>query len=153
MNTTAPTPHPAGHPLTLTIERLAYAGVAPFVILALLMWLVTPDLLPFVALALTGYAAIVASFLGGIHWGIALQQGLDAPRIHYIWGVVPSLLAWVAVVMPAYAGLPLLALLLLVCYLVDRKTWTSPQLRPWLTLRFRLTAIATLSCLLGASNT
>ena len=153
MNTSVPTPHPAGHPLSETIERLAYAGLAPFVVLAVLMWLVTPDLLPFVAVALSAYAAAIASFLGGIHWGIAWQQGPDAPRIHIVWGVVPSLVAWVAVVMPAYAGLPLLALLLVVCYLVDRKTWTSAELRPWLTLRFRLTVVATLSCLLGAANT
>ncbi|MBV5292079.1 MULTISPECIES: DUF3429 domain-containing protein [Curvibacter] len=153
MNTSVPTPHPAGAPLSLVIERLGYAGLAPFVLLALLMWLVTPDLMPFVALALMAYAATVASFLGGIHWGIAFQQGEAAPRIHLVWGVIPPIVAWIAVVMPIYAGLPLLGLLLVVCYLVDRKTWTSPQLRPWLTLRFRLTVVATLSCLLGAANT
>lgn len=154
MNTSVPTPHPAGAtPLSVTIERLGYAGLLPFVLLAVLMWLVTPDLLPFVALALMGYTATVTSFLGGIHWGIAFQQGEDAPRFHVLWGVVPSIVAWIAVVMPVYAGLPLLGLLLIVCYLVDRKTWTSPQLRPWLTLRFRLTVVATLSCLLAAANT
>ena len=45
------------------------------------------------------------------------------------------------------------ALLLVACYLVDRKTWPEAGLREWMTLRFRLTVVATLSCLLGASAT
>jgi hypothetical protein len=70
-----------------------------------------------------------------------------------VWGVVPSLVAWVGVMMPAYAGLPLLAVLLVACYLVDRKTWAEAGLRDWMTLRFRLTVVSTLSCLLGAAST
>jgi hypothetical protein len=75
---------------------------------------------------------------------------LDAParRFHLVWGIIPSLVAWIALLMPAYAGLPLLALLLLVCYVVDRRTWAD-----WLPLRARLTAVAVLSCLLGAAAT
>ena len=55
--------------------------------------------------------------------------------------------------MPAFAGLPVLALLLIACYLVDRKTWPEAGLREWMTLRFRLTVISTLSCLIGAGAT
>jgi hypothetical protein len=61
------------------------------------------------------------------------------------------LLAWIAVVMPAYAGLPVLALVLVLCYLVDRKTWPQAGLRQWMTLRFRLTIVSVLSCLFGAA--
>jgi hypothetical protein len=70
-----------------------------------------------------------------------------------VWGVVPSLVSWVAVIMPAYAGLPVLGCLLMGCYLVDRKTWPEAGLRDWMTLRFRLTVVSTLSCLLGAAAT
>lgn len=142
-----------GTDLDVTIRRLGYAGLAPFVLLTVLMWLVRPELHPFVAIALTSYGAMVASFLGGIHWGLGFRLGAGAPRIHFVWGVVPSVLAWVAVVMPAYAGLPLLGLVLLACYLVDRKTWPAAGAGHWLTLRFRLTVVATLSCLLGAAAT
>jgi hypothetical protein len=55
--------------------------------------------------------------------------------------------------MPAFAGLPLLAMLLVACYLVDRKTWPEAGLRDWMTMRFRLTVVSTLSCLLGAAAT
>ena len=99
-----------------TITRLGYAGLIPFVLLAALMWLVDTELLPFVAIALGGYAAAIVSFLGGLHWGIGFMKGQDAPPFHFIWGVVPSLFAWVALMMPAYAALPLLGLV------VDRKS-------------------------------
>ena len=135
------------------IQRLGYAGLIPFILFSLLMWLVTPEVHPLVAIALAGYGATIASFLGGIHWGIGLRQGTARPKLHLIWGVTPSILAWIAVIMPAYAGLPLLALLLLACYLVDRKTWPDAGLRDWLTLRFRLTVVATLACLFGAGGT
>ena len=135
------------------IQRLGHAGLIPFVVLALLLWIVTPEAHPFVAIALTAYAATVAAFLGGIHWGIGLRHNAPQRKLHMVWGVVPSLVAWVAVIMPAYAGLPLLALLLAACYLVDRKTWPEAGLRDWMTMRFRLTAVATLSCVIAAGAT
>ena len=135
------------------VHRLAYAGLIPFVVLALLMWLVAGDVHAFVAMALSAYAATIAAFLGGIHWGMGLP--LDAPnrRFHLAWGVVPSLVAWVALLMPAFAGLPLLAFLLVVCYAVDRFTWAAWGWAEWLPLRFRLTGVTVLSCLFGASAT
>ena len=138
-------------PLQTTITRLGYAGLVPFVLLTALMWLVDRELLPFVSIALGGYAAVIVSFLGGVHWGMGLMKGEAAPRFHFIWGVVPSLLAWLALMMPAYAALPLLGLVLVACYAVDRKTYPTAGLGQWLPMRLRLTAVATLSCVLGAA--
>lgn len=135
------------------IQRLGYAGLIPFATLALLMWIVTPEAHPLVAIALTSYAAVICAFLGGIHWGIGLRHNAPSRKLHMVWGVVPSLVAWVGVMMPAYAGLPVLAVLLVACYLVDRKTWAEAGLRDWMTLRFRLTVVSTLACLLGAAST
>ncbi len=135
------------------IQRLGYAGLIPFVALALLMWIVTPEAHPLVAIALTSYAATICAFLGGIHWGIGLRHNAPSRKLHMVWGVVPSLVAWIGVMMPAYAGLPVLAVLLVACYLVDRKTWPEAGLRDWMTLRFRLTMVSTLACLLGAAST
>ena len=138
-------------PLDKTIHRLGYAGLAPFVLLTILMWLVDRELLPFVSIALGSYAAAIVSFLGGLHWGIGFMKDEAAPRFHFIWGVVPSLIAWLALMMPAYAALPLLGLVLLACYVVDRKTYPPSGLARWLPLRLQLTVVATLSCLLGAA--
>ena len=94
------------------IQRLGYAGLIPFASLALLMWIVTPEAHPLVAIALTSYAATICAFLGGIHWGIGLRHNAPSRKLHMVWGVVPSLVAWIGVMMPAYAGLPVLAVLL-----------------------------------------
>jgi len=103
--------------------------------------------------ARSAYGATIAAFLGGIHWGIGLRHNAPQRKLHMFWGVIPSLVAWIAVIMPAFAGLPLLALLLLACYLVDRKTWPEAGLRDWMTMRFRLTVVSTLACLFGAAAT
>ena len=62
-----------------TINRLGYAGLAPFLLLTALMWLVDSGSLPFVSLALVGYAAAIVSVLGGVHWGIGFLAGAAAP--------------------------------------------------------------------------
>ena len=43
-----------------------------------------------------------------------------------------------------------LGAVLVICYLVDRKLYPAAGLGRWLTLRWRLSAVATLSCLVGA---
>ena len=134
-----------------TITRLGYAGLVPLVLLAVLMWLVDAELLPFVAIALGGYAATIVSFLGGVHWGIGFMKGEAAPRFHFIWGVVPSLIAWLALMMPAYAALPLLGLVVVACYAVDSKTYPAAGLASWLPIRLQLTVVAAASCVLGAA--
>ena len=134
-----------------TITRLGYAGLVPFVLLTGLMWLVDTELLPFVSIALGAYAASIVSFLGGVHWGIGFMKGESASSFHFVWGVTPSLLAWLALVLPAYAALPLLGLVLVACYMVDRKTYPTAGIRQWLPMRLRLTVVAMLSCVLSAA--
>jgi hypothetical protein len=54
--------------------------------------------------------------------------------------------------MPPDAGLAIHGVMLLVCYLVDRRLYPLHGLGTWLTLRFRLSAIAALACFLGAAG-
>jgi len=131
--------------------RLGYVGLLPFVAGAVLVWLVRPDVHPYVALALSGYAAVILSFLGGIHWGLAMRQAVP-PWPWLAWGVVPSLVAWLAVLMPASAGLVVFGLALLVCYAVDRQLYPAQGVAHWLTLRFRLSAVASVCCFVGAAG-
>ncbi|MGI9218933.1 MAG: DUF3429 domain-containing protein [Hydrogenophaga sp.] len=144
---------------TALIRTLGHAGLIPFVLLAGLLWLVKVELQAWVAIALTAYAALIASFLGGIHWGIGWLAGHvaagkatahHAQRNHFLWGIVPSLLAWPGLLMPAFAGLAWLGFVLIVCYLADRTLYARAGLQAWLTLRFRLSAIAAVSCFIGA---
>jgi hypothetical protein len=91
-------------PVHTLAHRLGQAGLVPFVVFALLLWVVTEEALPYVALTLVAYAALIVSFLGGIHWGLVWvrQAGVSgippltdhSAKLHLLWGVVPSLLAW-----------------------------------------------------------
>jgi hypothetical protein len=140
-------------PLSDTARLLGHAGLLPFVLGALLVWMgLAPDLHAFVTLALSAYAGIIVSFLGGIHWGLAFRHSAP-PASLFIWGVLPSLVAWMAVLMPPYAGLVLHGTMLLVCYAVDRRVYPAQGIAHWLTLRFRLSAVASLACFLGAAGT
>jgi len=100
---------------------------------------------------LMAYAAVIVSFLGGIHWGLGMRSNVPSP-LPYAWGVAPSLLAWFAMLLPAHAGLVIAGLSLIACYLVDRRTYPGHGLGGWMTLRFRLTAVASLSCFLAAAS-
>lgn len=142
------------------IHNLGNAGLIPFVGLMLLMWVVNAEALPYVALTMVSYAALIATFLGGIHWGVVWVRqsggsGIppltdEAARHHLWWGITPSLLAWPGMLMPEYAALPWLGVLLLACYAVDRKLLADSGLGHWLTLRFRLSGVAALCCFIAA---
>jgi hypothetical protein len=131
---------------------LGYAGLAPFAGGALLIWFANPEALPFAAQALSTYAALIASFLGGIHWGLALREPRPS-TLQMAWGVVPSILGWIGAMMPASSGLVVGGGVLLLAWLVDRKVYPSHGAARWLTLRFRLSAGASLCCFIGAAGT
>ncbi len=131
--------------------RLGMLALLPFMLGAVLVWFVRADAHPHVAAALSAYAAVVIAFLGGVHWGFGFTQAAPAPRL-FVWGVVPALVAWVAVLMPPYAGLVIHGAMLAACYGVDRKVYPAHGAAAWLTLRFRLSVGASLSCFIGAAG-
>lgn len=134
-----------------TARLLGHLGLLPFVLGAALVWVVNAQAHPHALQALSAYAAVIVSFLGGIHWGLGFR--LSAPPASlFVWGVLPSLVAWAAVLMPAGAGLVLHGVMLVLCYLVDRKVYPAHGLSRWLTLRFRLSSVAALCCFLGAAG-
>ena len=138
--------------LPLAARRLGHAGLLPFVVGAALVWLVHEDAHPYATLAMSAYAAVIVSFLGGIHWGLAFRHA-EPPLALLAWGVLPSLVAWVAVMMPPSAGLVVLGVMLVACYAVDRRIYAAEGVARWLTLRFRLSAVAALSCFIAAAGT
>jgi hypothetical protein len=144
---------PAHHPpITDTARWLGHAGLLPFGLGALLVWVrLAPELHAFVTAAMSAYAGLIVSFLGGIHWGLAFRQTAP-PASLFVWGVVPALLAWLAVLMPPHAGLVLHGVVLVLCYLVDRRVYPVHGAAHWLTLRFRLSSVAALACFLAAAG-
>lgn len=129
---------------------LGLAGLLPFIAgAAALAVLDAPGLRAWAGTALAAYGALIATFLGGIHWGLAMRDVRPSgPQLG--WGVAPSLIAWVALLLPVGPGLLLLAGLLAACYAVDRQLYASAGLSGWLGLRLQLSCVAVLSCLIGA---
>ncbi len=140
-------------PVSAIVPRVAvglgYLAVVPFVCGAVLVLLVDRTMQPFAAQILSAYAAVVVSFIGAIHWGLAFPQPKPAPSL-FFWGVIPSLFVWLAVLLLPSFGLVLEAAMLVACYLVDRRVYPQQGVARWLPLRLRLTVVATSACLVGA---
>lgn len=133
-------------------HRLGYAGLLPLVLGCALIWLVIdPEQHAFVSLAMSAYAALLIAFLGGLPWGLAWARGSDS-RLPLRWGAGAVLLGWLGVLMPPYSGLALHGGVFIACYAVDRRVYPQFGAADWLTLRFRLTAVASLSCFLAAAG-
>lgn len=131
---------------------LGLAGLIPFIAAAIATLL--PDTSVFSTLAtpaLGAYGAVILSFLGGVKWGVLLndQAGLK------IWGplflsVVPSIIAWAALLLPAMAMLALLVAAMALQYFLDKKSVQNQKLPQWYgRLRTILTTGAVLSLLVG----
>lgn len=132
---------------------LGAAGLLPFIGLSLAAWLAPLAWHGQILHALTGYAAIVVSFLGGIHWGVAIHNPEVAKR-HLWWGVAPALLAWGALLLPfAELALSALILVLLWSWWVDR-AWLAARVRGlrYMLMRSLLTAVASLSLLAAVAS-
>ena len=131
---------------------LGYAGLIPFVVLAAAFW--WPDRIShtFISHALSSYAEVIISFLGAIHWGLAMRdtQPATTGSSVWIWGITPSLLAWMATLLTSPFDLLFMAILLWICYRVDQKRYPHYQLESWLPMRFRLTLVASIACLAGS---
>jgi len=131
---------------------LGAGGLIPFAGLALALWWPGLGQQAFSSHALASYGATIASFLGAIHWGLAMRDHPGAGAGPYLWGVMPSLLAWLALLLPPTWGLLGLAVLLGLCLLVDERRYPHYQLQAWLPLRRRLTLVASLACVAGAAG-
>ena len=129
-------------------QGLGYVALLPFVAGALALWWSDGIHHAMVASLLSASAAAVLSFIGGIHWGLALRQ--PQPRL-FVWGVVPSIMAWAAQMLPPARALLCHVVMLVVCCAVDRQVYASRGAQAWLPLRLQLTAVAAVCCLIGAA--
>lgn len=138
-------------PLLRWAARLGYAGLLPFVILAVATWIAPPAYRAQACHALLAYGATIASFLGAIHWGLAMREPGTPQAGPFVWGVFPSLVAWVALLLPLSQGLVTLALLLGICLLVDWRSYPAYGLMQWLPMRLHLTLVAGVCLLAGGA--
>lgn len=125
---------------------LGYAGLIPFTVLAGLVCLADDAWRPGCMSALRGYAACIASFLGAIHWGLAMKRAAPGSAAFW-WGVVPSLLATASLLPEPPVGLGMITAVLWLCYCVDRACYPRYGLGHWLPMRLALTTVAALACI------
>lgn len=125
---------------------LGLAGALPFAGLALLS-LISQSWASF---ALLAYGAVILSFMGGVHWGLAMaQQDSSIERLGM--SVVPALIGWVAVLIGGTVGCLLLAASFGGLLLYDMQSTARGQAPVWYpALRKPLTLIVVLSLLAGA---
>lgn len=142
---TRTTPNPPD-PLAV---RLGYLALLPFALGAALVWFAPTVWSVRAAAATAAYAAVVVSFIGGIYWGLAFRQADPAGAL-LVWGVVPSLLAAAAMMGSPAAALVALSVVLIVCYLVDRRFYPANGIEKYLPLRRHLTLGAVAGCLVAA---
>lgn len=150
------------NPLPPLVRKLAYAGLIPFVGLALMVQLAPTPVNYLSAESLAGYGAIITSFMGALHWGASLHT-LGKPltgdrwvdRNAWIWGVIPALVAWVALHIYIPVGLLILAAMLIIQRSIDQNTYRyyfsdDVTRAAFMTMRNRLTYVAA-ACLTWAA--
>jgi Protein of unknown function (DUF3429) len=132
---------------------LGVAGLLPFLGGMAGIWALPPHRALQAASALAAYAAVIASFLGGIHWGLVARGEASGSTESLLWGVTPSLLAWAALLLPNMRWtLAAAALTLLLCWAVDTRLYRRSGIAHWLPLRHGLTAVAAVCCFAGAAG-
>ena len=140
------------HKPSVWAQRLGYAGLIPFVLLAIGSWVADPEHRLAAGFALASYGAVIASFLGAIHWGLVVRDASGQSAALLGWGVVPSLLAWLALMCDPVVALWLITAVLWTCFAVDRVVYRRYQAQAWLPMRLALTLVASASCALGAAG-
>ena len=132
------------------VQLLGYAGLIPFVTLALAAWFGPLQYQPPAARALLGYGACILSFLGASYWGLNMRDSRNATQALWVWGITPSLIAWVALLVPLKFGLWLISAGLVACFVVDKAAYLRFGAASWLPMRLVLTVVASACCLAGA---
>ncbi len=137
---------------------LTYAGAIPFLACAaiLLFGQATGlgSLGQFAGQAITTYAAVIVSFLGGIQWGIALathEQQPQTAKSLFLLSVVPSLLAWAMLFLPNGSSRVVVAIFLIgFVWVIDALLHLQQVLPTWFfRLRSNISAVVMASLIVA----
>lgn len=130
------------------VKWLGYGGLLPFVVSAFAVWADSINSSLWRG-ALIAYGAVILSFVGALHWGLAMSQSdmTAHQRTHYfVWSVVPALMAWFALLMTSKYASIVLVVGFLIHFWQDRRLVQVTNLPAWyLPLRLRLTFVASLA--------
>jgi len=124
---------------------LGYFGLVPFIAGAVASLLLI-DFNNFIINAFQTYSLAILSFMGGVHWGLALVEG-PSLSTRLCLSVIPVIVGWFCViVMPKDLALAVLGGAFIVQWLIDRSILASVSVPAWyLDMRPRL-AYAVAGC-------
>ena len=93
---------------------LGLGGLIPFLACGFgAVWIENPVQSAELLAALIAYGAVILSFLGAVHWGLALEDQVGlADRARLSLGILPALIGWGAL-LALFAQLPLASLAIL----------------------------------------
>lgn len=95
------------------------------------------------------YGAVIASFICGMHWSVALLSPRAAPVPLLLGSNVGALLAWVAAIAPASLGFAMFAVLFAALAAIDHLLHRAGSWPAWFwRLRLSISAIVVVTCLL-----
>lgn len=127
---------------------LGFAGLLPFLLLALGCALADPAWLGDFVNAQRAYGISILSFLGGIHWGSAMMVAtLTAAQTRraMLWGVAPSLIAWLSTMAGGF-GFAVLMAGFIAAYEADKRLYPWYPMPEWfIRLRLTLTGVVVVS--------
>jgi uncharacterized membrane protein len=134
---------------------LGAAGAVPFLALSFATPFIAGSLREQTTLILTAYGAVILSFLGGIHWGLAINTVPAAAEEGRLFrrlacSVVPALIGWVAFLMPTAVSLSILAVAFVAVLCLDLIAARNGEAPEWYPrLRVPLTVAVVLSLITG----
>jgi hypothetical protein len=92
---------------------LSLFGLVPLVFFAFGAVGHIPETAERMLVSLIDYAALILSFAGGVHWGLALLPEAVRPSVRFGAGVLPLIVAWVGLVLAQMVS-PTVALVVLI---------------------------------------
>jgi hypothetical protein len=132
-----------------TAKALGYAGLIPFVVFSIGCWIPLPYVTNAPYILIT-YGAVILSFMGAVHWGVAMANKDQQQGKFFISSVLPALIAWPALLLAQSLALVILLAGFIGLYTYDRSVEKAQALPGWyIPMRTRLTAVVVL-CLASA---
>jgi hypothetical protein len=124
---------------------LGLLGLIPFVFFGLGAVGANPETANRMLVGLIDYGALILTFAGGVHWGMALTPMAARPAARCGAGVVPLIIAWVVLIlaqMSLFAALTILCVGYVLTVVVEHrasKQWLVP--RNYMGLRWAISIV------------
>ena len=110
---------------------LGLAGLIPFWGLAISIIVLDTPMKYFAVKAEITYGAVILSFLGGLHWGLAAMNKKHVNWLRLGWGVTPPLIAWVALFLQPSLGLIMLIIGFIAAAIIDFRLFSTDGDSTW----------------------